>query len=235
MGLRKLLGIYEHGEAPRPSELTAAYGSRQLEMSRRMGDLVDVVYALVLVEGARAYHEVFTIPGEFSDPSRWLPVGTALALIYFTAVQSFVDFHLGAEDQPFQLLRRTGRGRDLLRFYIDIVAVGLYSFLLLKCHVLIASPDANIVWAFAAFPVIFALYIIWGELRKCTSRSSAQSYSVDLLLVVLYAYLALIGLYLLLPRTWGTNAACLGIAMALMLSYRWLNWSQNRTNANPGD
>lgn len=233
MGIRRFLGLNEGEDAPGSADLANAYGERQPEMSRRLGDLVDVVYALVLIEGAREYHRVFTRPDEFTHLGTWLPVVIALLLIYFTAIQSFVDFHLAAEDQPFQLLRRRGRAVDLLRFYIDVVAVGLYSFLLLKCHVLIDDPGANIFWAFLAIPFVFVLYLVWGVLRRQTARLPGGGFSWDLLVAACLSYVVLALVYWFLPKTWEANAACLGAALALMALYRYYNWAQNPANGNP--
>ena len=206
--------------------------SRQAEVSRQVTGLIDVLYGLVLVQGAVSYRAIFVEPGEFLHPPRFLPVVAALVLVYFIAVQSYVDFHLAAEGQPYRFLNKGKRRMDLWRFYLDILIVGLYSFLLLKCHPLIGSPDADLRPVFIAIPVIFVLYLLWGALRSGCSPfhgfATAQRYSPLLLFVFLVAFVFLAGVYLLLPATWQVNAAFLSAALAIMAGYRWLNWNQNR-------
>src|SRR4051812_38420856 len=93
---------------------------RQLELSRQLTGLVDVLYALVLVEGAVAYRSLFSRGHEFLS---WdsMPVLLALVFIYFTTIQSFTDYHLASEDQPYRFLSKARRRTDLWRFYLDVV------------------------------------------------------------------------------------------------------------------
>jgi hypothetical protein len=200
---------------------------RQQELSRQMTRLIDVLYALVLAQGAVYYRSLFTLGDEFSDPSRFLPVTLALVLIYFTAIQSFIDYHFASEDQPYQLLDKDRRRKDLVRFYLDVLIVGAYSFLLLKCHVLLADPGADLTPVFLAIVAIFALYIVWGELRKSTAVPAERRYAPGLLGVILLLYLALWVAYSRFPSgNWRVNAAFLFAALLIMLIYRWLNWTQ---------
>jgi hypothetical protein len=209
-------------------------GQRQRELSRQLTRLVDVLYALVLVQGAVYYRSLFTIGDKFSEFELFLPVVLALALTYFTAIQSFIDYHLASEDQPYRLLDSARRRRDLWRFYLDVVIVGLYSFILLKCHVLIADPAADLRAVFWALAVIFALYLIWGTLRwraKPDQKGSTteQPYKPRLLWVCLGLYLGLAFAYAEMYGGWIENSAFLGGALLIMAFYRWMNWSQNRT------
>jgi hypothetical protein len=202
---------------------------RQLELSRQLTRLVDVLYALVLVQGAVYYRTLFTIEHEFAHPPRFLPVSVALILIYFMTIQSFVDYHLASEDQPYQLLTTANRRYDLWRFYLDIVIVGSYSFLLLKCHVLILSPSADLAPVFGALALIFLLYILWGTLRRASSLSRrSQPYSNRLLVLIFGSYLLLTLIYTQITADWVTNLVFVAISLALVVLYRWINWSQNR-------
>lgn len=212
---------------------------RQREISRQMTRLVDVLYALVLVQGAINYSFIFTAGGELLTPERSVPVVLALLLIYFIAIQSFIDYHLASEVQPYRLLDGQRRRNDLTRFYLDVVIVGLYSFFLLRCHVLIADPAANLAAVFIGLAAMFLLYLLWGELRWWTKPDKPEEesgkgdehlpYRRGLLVVggVLYAILAVA--YILLAEGWEGNVIFLLIALALMVVYRAMNWSQNRT------
>lgn len=201
---------------------------RQLELSRQMTRLVDVLYALVLVQGAVYYRALFTLGDRFSlsHLERWVPVLLALSLIYFTAIQSFIDYHFASEDRPYQLLDLRYRATDLARFYCDVFIVGVYSFVLLKCHVLLAAPGSDLTPVLLAFVLIFLLYLVWGHLRRKTSGESNQPFSPVLLWLAVAAYAAIAVLYNVLPTGWGANAIALCLALVVMLGYRVLNWKQ---------
>lgn len=190
--------------------------------------LIDVLYALVLVGGAEAYRSLFTTGQEFQHPSQFLPVVLALFLVYFTAIHSFIDYHLASEDQPYQFLNTSKRRADLWRFYLDVVIVGLYSFVLLKCHVLLSSPGADLGPVFFAFPAIFLLFIVWGVLRERTSPGSSQTYGVGLLGLCFILYTVLAVAYTVTSNGWIGNSEFLFAAFLLMAIYRWINWRQNR-------
>jgi hypothetical protein len=202
--------------------------SRQGNLSRQLTVLIDVLYALVLVGGAEAYRSLFTTGGEFQHPSRFLPVVLALVLIYFTAIHSFIDYHFASEDQPYQFLDKGKRGWDLFRFYLDVVIVGLYSFILLKCHILLDSPGGDLAPAFFTFPAIFLLFIGWGGLRRRTASEHEQPYRVRLLALCLGMYALLAIAYNYTSNGWAGNSEFLFLALLIMMFYRWLNWSQNR-------
>ncbi len=165
---------------------------------------------------------------EFEDPSKWFPVVLALILIYFTTIQSFVDYHRASEDQPYQLLNTEKRRSDLLRFYLDIVIVGIYSFMLLKCHALLKAPGANVTPVFFAFVMIFFLYVLWGCLREKTGNEKTQSFSIALLLVVLIIYAVISFAYTrIIVIDWQVNTVFFFIALYVMVVYRIVNWIQN--------
>jgi hypothetical protein len=209
------------------------YGADEKELSRQLVRLIDVMYALVLVQGAINYRRIFT-RGDFFDWSHhanFAPVLLALILVYVTAIQSFVDFHLASESNGYgyQIAYPVRRTIDLARFYVDILIVAMYSFLLLRFHVLIDARWADLSVAFWTFPVIFGLYVLWGVLRRLSGGGG--SYSVLLLLGLLVGYAALAIGYELHPGGWERNAICLGIALVLMVFYRMLNWPRRLTIA----
>lgn len=230
--------ISNEGERYTCEELAPEDGCarRQRELSTRLIGLVDVLYALVLVQGAVAYRSLFLNRHEFLEPDRFIPVVLALALVFFTAIHSFIDYHFAAEDQPYQFLDRGKRRWDLLRFYLDILIVGFYSFILLKAHVLVYSPAGDLVFVFFAFPVLFSLYILWGALRSMTAPGEKQRYDPRLLFLFLLAYGLLAIAYLATSNGWLGNSEFLAVGLGLMGCYRWVNWRQNRwcTESLPG-
>lgn len=202
--------------------------SRQRDLSRQLTVLVDVLYALVLVGGGEAYRSLFTRGHEFQHVSLFLPVSLALVLIYFTAIHSFIDYHLASEDQPYQFLSKSRRKWDLSRFYLDVVIVGSYSFMLLKSHVLLDSPGADLSPVFLSLPAIFVLFIVWGALRARTAADAQPSYDPRLLFLCCALYLLLGTAYAETPNGWIGNSEFLGAALLIMGFYRWMNWRQNR-------
>jgi hypothetical protein len=203
-------------------------GKLERELSQQLVRLVDVVYALVLVQGAVYYRRVFTNTDYFDHSTRFAPVVLALAFTYFLTIQSFVDYHLAAEDQPYYVLTKPKRAVDLVRFYLDVAIVGSYSLILLKAHVLIKDSAADISDVFWAIVGVFVLYIIWGELRRVTSIEKGRPYRPWLLLLTLGLYLALAIVYTQEPGGSLRNSASLAAALGVMLVYRGLNWPQNR-------
>jgi hypothetical protein len=197
------------------------------ELSRQLVRLIDVMYALVLVQGAIYYRRIFTRADFFdlSHKANFIPVLLALILVYFTAIQSFVDFHLASETHFYRITLPVTRTVELARFYIDVLIVAIYSFLLLKFHVLIDARWADLSVAFWAFPVIAGLYALWGLLRRL--GGGGGPYSLPLLLVLGLAYVVLALTYEDHPGGWERNAICLGIALAVMLLYRMLNWPRS--------
>lgn len=222
--------IASAGEPYSATELatSADCKKRQRELSGKLIGLIDVLYALVLVQGAVAFRSLFVDGEEFLHPERFIPVVLALVLVFFTAIHSFIDYHLAAEDQPYQFLDQARRAKDLHRFYLDIVIVGLYSFILLKFHVLLRDPGGDLVFALFSFPALYLLFIWWGELRRRTAPGGKQPYDARLLFMFLLAYGLLAVAYMTTANGWIGNSEFLAAALLLMVFYRWLNWQQNR-------
>lgn len=205
---------------------------RELELSRQFTRLVDVIYALVLVQGAINFRAVFTLPGEFRHPHTVLPVLLSLILVYATAIQSFVDYHIASENQPYQFLTKKKRTVDLVRLYVDIAIVASFSFILLKSHVLIFTPSASITPILVALPIVFVLFVIWGVLREFTAALPVPSHNPNPWLLVAFFcfYSVLAEVYILGGNSsWSRNTIFLTIAIGLMVAYRALNWQQNPT------
>jgi hypothetical protein len=214
------------GGLARPQSSAAPGERQQVEISRQLARLVDVIYGLVLVQGALNYRLLFTRPEEFTSAAQFLPVSLALALIYFMTIQSFVDYHLASERQPYWLLSRGRRHLDLTRFYLDILIVGSYSFMLLKSHPLLDSPDAELAPVFWTLPLVFGLYLVWGWLRAATGTSQSQTYSASLLFAFFLMYCALAFAYTKVAVDSTANSSFLVLAIFLMALYRYLNWQQ---------
>lgn len=193
-------------------------------MSSQLVRLIDLLFALVLVQGAVHYRSVFGVPSHIG-----LQVVLALLLVYYTVVRSFIDWHIAMESAPYRIMRSQCRTSELRRVYVDFLIVALYSFMLLKAHVLLTAPDAGLRLFFWSFPVLYALYLVWGWLRARAYH--VQQFSERLLvlclglsIVLAAAYEAIFGTTAAGRRT--VNSVALASALVLMACFRHFNWRQ---------
>jgi len=214
----------------------------QKDISDQLVRLIDILFGLVIVEGALFYRPILA-----AHDSRNVAAILALVLIMYTVVRSFVDWHVLMEQSPYRIITsskadaKSGSPRslqvrtlDLWRLYVDFIIVATYSVMLLRGHVLVGDSAAGLRFFFWTFPAIFVLYLIWGEfLRRSTA---AQQFSEWLLLIVLALSLTLAVLYnvaydlkwLTGHGTW-RNAIALGVALLVTMGYRYFNWKQQKT------
>lgn len=197
---------------------------REIATSGHLVRLIDVLYALGLAQGAVTYRSIFGTPSDMS-----VQVVLALVLVYYTIARSFIDWHIAMESGPYRIMRADHRTSELRRVYVDFAIVALYAFMLFKAHPLLESPDAGLRLFFWAFPMLFALYLLWGRLRRHAHGS--QQFSPALLLLFLVLWLVLAVAYEIVfescdldHRT--VNAIALGLALLLMACYRHFNWQQ---------
>jgi hypothetical protein len=220
----------------------AAMNESENKISARLVELIDVLFALVIVEGALFYRPLLAAHGH-----RNAPAVIALALIIYTVVRSFVDWHTSMEFTPYQIItskkckpiQRMGstlevRTLELWRLYVDFLIVASYSVLLLRAHVLLDEPGAGLRFLFWGFPAVFLLYLLWGRLlgRACGGRQFNKGL---LFRVFLAATLLAIAYNVTYDEGWlaghGTtrNVIALLLEALIMIVYRFYNWQQQRT------
>ncbi len=230
---------------PRPRD--KATSREEKDISGQLVRLIDVLFALVIVQGALFYRPLFAAHGQ-----RNAPTIIALALIMYTVVRSFVDWHILMESAPYQIVtsyrpsfsrrwsrRMQVRTLELWRLYADFLIVAAYSVLLLRAHVLLSDPAAALRFFFWTFPAIFCLYLMWGELLRHASRGR-QQFREGLLLIVLGVSVVLAIAYHVTANEhtfsgYGTarNVVGLLIEAGIMVVYRHFNWKQQKTIADP--
>jgi hypothetical protein len=228
----------------RSKEPLPGNSAREADISAQLVRLIDFLYGLVIVQGAIVYRSIFTA----RDNDASVSVILALAVIFYTVIRSFIDWHTVMEDKPFQIKtsakrRLLGKERqirtiDMWRLYLDFVIVAVYSLLLLRAHVLLEEPNATLKVFFWTFAGIYLLYLLWGELQFVTNRKQmpddTRDFSPSLLIVTLVlSILITAGYTLTVDEHWwsgrGPNILFLAVEFALMWWYRWRNWRQHDT------
>jgi hypothetical protein len=217
--------------------------AQEKDVSERLLDLIDILFGLVIVEGALYYRSILAAHGH-----RNLPVVIALALIMYTAVRSFVDLHSLMEYAPYQIMTEEPRScqwlcepvklrtLELWRLYTDFLIVAAYSVMLLRAHALLDDQAAGLRFLMWSFPALVVLYLFWGELFR--QSAGRQQFKVSLLvwtlvgsIVIAIAYNLTWDLKLLAGHGTLRNVIFLALEAALMCGYRSRNWRQQLTIA----
>jgi hypothetical protein len=146
---------------PRPR--SPQFEDLELRTSRQLVGIIDILLGLTLVEGAVSFRSMFE-----QGSNANLPAMVAMVLIYYTAVRSFIDWHIAMEVRPYRILTEGSRGSELGRVLLDFVIMASYSFLILRAHILIEKPGSDITAIAITYPVIYCAYLIWGQLREHT-------------------------------------------------------------------
>ncbi len=206
----------------------------ELRTSQQLVGIIDILLGLTLVEGAVSFRSMFA---EGSNAN--LPAMVAMVLIYYTAVRSFIDWHIAMEVRPYRILTEGSRLSELGRVLLDFVIMASYSFLILRAHILIEKPGSDILAIAITYPAIYCAYIVWGILRENTTpgpplqRETPKPFRPTLLLVTLLIACGLLAGYVVgRAHGWlGSNKADLNTALLcaellLIGWYRHKNWSQ---------
>ena len=196
----------------------------EIDTSNYLVGMIDIFFALVVGQGVLVFQTAIAQPFSAS-PQVWL----ALMLIYYTVIRSFVAWHSAIEAGWYRMSsdRRT---TELWRLYVDVLIVALYAYMFIAAEPLMKEEGSNLGGLFWAFPVLFALYWLWGCFRRVAWGEDEFDFWVLLLFGVLYAALA--AFYVLLPSgTLGIgeetgNTLALATALALMALYRYVNFWQ---------
>jgi hypothetical protein len=108
--------------------------------------------------------------------------------------------------------------------------------MLLRAHALLDDQAAGLRFLMWSFPALLVLYLCWGELFR--QSTGGQQFKESLLWRALAASIAIAVAYniawdLKLLAGHGTlrNAVFLAAELALMCTYRFWNWRQQRTIA----
>jgi hypothetical protein len=200
------------------------------ERTRRISDqlvrLVQVFFGVVAGQGLVLYHEVVVSPLQHNR----IPAALALTSIYVMIVWSWIDWNSTMDDRPydFRSRARTTLGRWQTRFerwrlYSDIVIVVLYSYMLFQVAPLVNHPNFDIRYLLLGYPLVFALYLVSGELRIL--RYGRPASNIQPILEHLVIFIALFIVYILLRQSqlseFWLNCSTLAIAIALTRAYRW--------------
>lgn len=204
-------------------ERTTSDANIELRASQQLVGVIDVLLALILVEGAVSYKELFTGHSRMNAA-----VLLALVLVYYTALRSFIDWHLAMEERPYRILDRNARSVELGRVVLDFGIMATYTFLLLRAHVLIDDPGADLLALALAYPAIYAMYMAWNRLQRCAY--GAERFTQRPLWAATTAASILVGLYLLAPQLGLDdelrNTLFVLLELGIVAAFRHTNWQQ---------
>jgi hypothetical protein len=215
-------------QKPRPR--TYDLDEVELRASQQLVGIIDILLGLTLVEGALAFRGMFT-----QGSNANVPAVVAMVLVYYTAVRSFVEWHVAMETYRYRVLTDGCRTSELRRVFLDFVIMASYSFLILRSHVLIEKPDSDLTAIAIAYPAIYFAYIVWGELLKeaYAGRGYSQQFRPRLILLMCFLSSLLCVAYVVgRHHEWlgadlkDLNTAFLVAELALMLWFRHKSWSQ---------
>lgn len=188
-------------------------------------DLIDVFFALVLGGGILKFSRTFSAPWDSN-----LPAILALGVIYYTVIRSYLGWHQAVETRRYRIIAKGAKTTELWRVYIDVLIVTVYAYMLLVAQPLQHHPGADIAPLLFAFPVIFALYWVWGYLRQVAwGRDDYTAWVLvgfgALCAAVAFGY-RFSPLHISASRA-VANDICLVATWLLMIIYRMINFSQS--------
>jgi hypothetical protein len=191
--------------------------------------MIDFIFALVLGQALLRYQAVVVTPFHSN-----VPVVLALVTIYYTVIRSFIAWHSAIEHRRYRIDAPKVRKTELWRVYIDVVIVATYAYLLLTAEPLIHNGGANLQKLLWGFPLLFLLYVVWGQLRRVVW--GPDDFDLAFLIVFGSAYAVVAAIYTVAP--WNlladekilVNAIFLGFSLFLMILYRKINFSQRSSS-----
>jgi hypothetical protein len=199
---------------------------QEADISGHLVRLIDFFFGLVIAQGVLRFDSVFKAPWDATPQ-----VLLALVVVYYTVVRSFIAWHSAIEQWRYRVLVSKDRIRtiELWRVYTDIFIVIVYAFLLLAAEPLTHDGGADISAFLFGFPVLFALYVLWGRLRRVAWGGNDP---FNLLYLVFFGLLSFVVacVYTLDPDVGISEALGNGIALSctglLMILYRFINFWQ---------
>jgi hypothetical protein len=188
---------------------------------------IDFLFALTLGQGILLYKDFWIDPLH----SRNWPVFLALVSVYVTTFLSFIDWHLAMERMPYMVDRNLpGKvwRREWSRVWIDLLIVMVYAFLLINGLVLIHNPNHSINAFLIGYPIIFALYLVWGLLRR-KRYTNAPTNRLWLLFGTAIVFLAISLCYRFIPGdVRAGNIASLLVVIVATVVYRFISGSMHK-------
>ena len=220
---------------PRPHRATASIAvsgptERDQNASERLVSLIDLLFALVLTLPVLVAEDVIRAPWHAN-----LPIVLSLVLAYYVVIRSFVDWHIAMEDAPYWIRTSRHKSWELRRVYVDVLIVMAYVMLFLSTKDLSKHANADLGQYLLLLAVIIGLYLLWSGLRWIAYREQHE-YRWHTLAVAMIGFVALWAAYRIdrdhadwfASHSEARNTVALGLAMALVASYRMRNWREIR-------
>jgi len=233
MGINALV----NRSVPRPRD--PQLDDLELRTSQQLVAIIDILLGLTLVEGAVAFRSMFTQSSTANAPAI-----IAMVLVYYTAIRSFIDWHIAMEVRPYRILTEKVRDKELRRVFLDFAIMASYSFLILRAHTLIQHPGSDITAIAITYAAIYLAYIIWGKLREHAKQIRGVTLPSPFAPGLLIATLTIAGLLLAgyvigrSEETFGLskadfNTVFLALELLLIAWYRHENWVQQMVLNGP--
>ena len=187
----------------------------QQRVSDQLVRLVQVFFALVLGQSLVVFKVVLL------DPFSHALAAFAWGTVFYTIVASWIDWHVVMARRPYD----TRQLVDRFRIYSDVAIAVLYAYLLFTIETLINDPGATLVYHLIGYPLVFALYLASGLLRRWVHGQKASRPSHIVGAFIAY-FLLTIGYHLAWTHghvdAENQNALTVTIVLLLMFGYRWL-------------
>jgi hypothetical protein len=212
--------------ASRKTRLTQE--EREAATSSRLIDLINIFFALVLGDSVARYSGVVSAPWHSN-----VPVLLALLTIYYTILRSYVAWHAAIVERRYRIYASV-RTTELWRVYIDVTIVAVYAYMFIVSKPLEEHPGADVSGLFYAFPVMFLLYALWGQLRRAAWGPDDFKLRILFGFALLYALVALQYRFSIIDvNVSNTTGNVIGLvtALGLMASYRYVNFWQGAGDA----
>lgn len=158
-------------------------------------------------------------------PHRWHVWGTIL--------RSYVAWHAAIVERRYRIYASV-RTTELWRVYIDVTIVAVYAYMFIVAKPLEKHSGADISRLFYAFPVLFLLYALWGQLRRAAWGRDDFKIKILFVFALSFALLALqyrVDIIDIKVSNTISNVLGLGTALCLMASYRYVNFWQGAGDA----
>jgi uncharacterized HAD superfamily protein len=129
---------------------------------RRISDqlvrLVQVIFSLVVAQSLLLYRSIIIDPFTYQHFTSLV----ALLAVYLTTVWSWIDWHITMEIRPYDIHRTIEKAR----LVADLGVVITYAYLLFTIEPFIDAPESDIHRHLIGYPILFALYVASGLMRR---------------------------------------------------------------------
>jgi uncharacterized HAD superfamily protein len=155
--------------------------SEQQRVSDQLVRLVQVFFALVLAQSLVLFKKPLLDPFAYGNRVAIL----ALLTVFYTTVASWIDWHVAIVRRPYD----TRQFQERYRVYADLAVAMLYAYLVFTIEPLVGAPYISLTAHLLGYPLVFALYLLSGLLRRMTHGKAASKIQPILMATIVYSIL----------------------------------------------